>query len=140
MSRSAREVTLLLIEPVWNRNFRLAEAAQFVETLLIEPVWNRNNSHIPTNEPPPPTFNRTSMESKRLFRDPPAPKPDAFNRTSMESKLISTNRHGILGKALLIEPVWNRNKGKDFVIKKRLCPLLIEPVWNRNSFRGFLYP
>ena len=35
---------------------------------------------------------------------------------------------------LLIEPVWNRNKGET---SKQQCKqgLLIEPVWNRNSIK-----
>ena len=37
-------VVLLLIEPVWNRNFLVAMVLLAPFFLLIEPVWNRNAS------------------------------------------------------------------------------------------------
>ena len=56
----------LLIEPVWNRNLeQLACFYPHSPPLLIEPVWNRN---LPStiNQQPSTTFNRTSMELKRV--------------------------------------------------------------------------
>ena len=35
---------LLLIEPVWNRNFVNLTDYDYQRMLLIEPVWNRNKS------------------------------------------------------------------------------------------------
>ena len=59
--------------------------------LLIEPVWNRNLDDIDAPDIPLMPFNRTSMESKPVF------KPlriwsliSSFNRTSMESKHLAT--------------------------------------------------
>ena len=76
--------------------------------LLIEPVWNRNED----NETP-----WNGMES-------------TFNRTSMESKRISCGIP-MLRIRLLIEPVWNRNSPFT-TYQGALITLLIEPVWNRN--------
>ena len=101
---------LLLIEPVWNRNRVRLTGSAATQTLLIEPVWNRNpvetEPHILQLEP----FNRTSMESKRIYRT--CDSCDAlltFNRTSMESKHLLPQRLSPVGFRLLIEPVWNRN-------------------------------
>ena len=35
---------LLLIEPVWNRNYGQLRSIVNADGLLIEPVWNRNNT------------------------------------------------------------------------------------------------
>ena len=55
-----------IIEPVWNRNATDKSYVWQEYALLIEPVWNRN---MPQVAPPavPPTFNRTSLESKRGY-------------------------------------------------------------------------
>ena len=77
----------LLIEPVWNWNSLCQPLAHCGHALLIEPVWNWNHElgvyATNTNS----TFNRTSMELKRVSE---------------------TVRCGAV--ALLIEPVWNWNK------------------------------
>ena len=44
-------LSLLLIEPVWNRNKTVERAKRAIEVLLIEPVWNRNEAEtIGTNK------------------------------------------------------------------------------------------
>ena len=81
----------LLIEPVWNRNIR--SHLTFWRPsfrLLIEPVWNRNRRTPQGVWYCDVTFNRTSMESKRL----------KYHRNSKRY-------------SLLIEPVWNRNTIRD---------------------------
>ena len=71
------------------------------------------------------------MESKQSNDDGTSQGFCAFNRTSMESKRV----YGMALRAclhlLLIEPVWNRNV---FTQQRELQneKLLIEPVWNRN--------
>ena len=61
-------VLSLLIEPVWNRNLFLLSQTYIARSLLIEPVWNRNLSlHRPKHRVSR-AFNRTSMESK-LMKD-----------------------------------------------------------------------
>ena len=76
-----------------------------------------------------------------------------FNRTSMESKRINLAVIRVCANYLLIEPVWNRNsfwywlfweavspfnrtsmesKQTDEAVRSRSSRLLIEPVWNRN--------
>ena len=81
-----------------------------------------------------------------------------FNRTSMESKRVSQQRPD-LSTRLLIEPVWNRNKicvhrhwvacqtfnRTSMESKRRYVTLaitqfylLIEPVWNRNAAAAFV--
>ena len=42
-------ITLLLIEPVWNRNMEIAGIMAKETQLLIEPVWNRNFEFMPRN-------------------------------------------------------------------------------------------
>ena len=54
--------------------------------LLIEPVWNRNILEVTVAGISPSSFNRTSMESKRVC-------------VSVVLSIVD----------LLIEPVWNRN-------------------------------
>ena len=54
----------LLIEPVWNRNETLIHVVPPPNILLIEPVWNRNLGQHTDGTATPPTFNRTSLESK----------------------------------------------------------------------------
>ena len=59
----------LLIEPVWNRNIRIQpRMVRGPSNLLIEPVWNRNSNVLVNKEKcmRMKTFNRTSMESKRV--------------------------------------------------------------------------
>ena len=61
---------LLLIEPVWNRNVNSSTSGPlqvWAYLLLIEPVWNRNRftKHCNRFHMALLTFNRTSMESKR---------------------------------------------------------------------------
>ncbi len=76
----------LLIEPVWNRNLDIDDLHECEARLLIEPVWNRNAYSTSGVDHKALTFNRTSMESKHQIL-PNSPLPDfAFNRTSMESK------------------------------------------------------
>ena len=149
---------MLLIEPVWNRNFPSVAVYVKVALLLIEPVWNRKRSQITTSSAALLTFNRTSMESKlislgamlssrlSLLIEPVWNRnttlatrfryTGAFNRTSMESKhkfnassfsrTLSFNRTSMESKQriesavryeseLLIEPVWNRNRGSPMV-------------------------
>ena len=83
---------MLLIEPVWNRNYLdsagkvtigfafnrtsmeskpiyIDEQISAAFILLIEPVWNRNQASDPSTKRNAPSFNRTSMESK-LIRAP----------------------------------------------------------------------
>ena len=54
-----------------------------------------------------------------------------FNRTSMESKRLRCLFKMVTACTLLIEPVWNRNRYSDFQHRVGI-QLLIEPVWNRN--------
>ena len=124
------DANMLLIEPVWNRNFFFCtiisaaftfnrtsmesklifnDATLAINNLLIEPVWNRN----------------------LYLRIPVVSRLRAFNRTSMESKL-RTNPVLFQDVPLLIEPVWNRNYFIEIRIRL-FCWLLIEPVWNRNT-------
>ena len=65
--RSSHSDAWLLIEPVWNRNAEnLSDGTALYEKLLIEPVWNRNHV-LKVHDPQRfDSFNRTSMESKRL--------------------------------------------------------------------------
>ena len=58
----------LLIEPVWNRNSIVFRLSTRRDSLLIEPVWNRNPTGIHWSVSPV-TFNRTSMESKRTSKN-----------------------------------------------------------------------
>ncbi len=45
ISSQTDEKMLLLIEPVWNRNFSLGLLLRLrLRLLLIEPVWNRSNT------------------------------------------------------------------------------------------------
>ena len=79
-------VSVLLIEPVWNRNLYGPDAREkYHALLLIEPVWNRN-----AGDP-------SSRLDSALLIEP------VWNR----------NRCSCLGVCsrnwLLIEPVWNRN-------------------------------
>ena len=60
--------SLLLIEPVWNRNRGQPVRPFGLSELLIEPVWNRNLT-ITKRFANALTFNRTSMESKREKAD-----------------------------------------------------------------------
>ena len=79
--------------------------------LLIEPVWNRNANTRVEAVNVTPSFNRTSLESKR-------------KRGYTLDQICE----------LLIEPVWNRN----IILRSSLLwevSLLIEPVWNRNFIR-----
>ena len=80
---------------------------------------------------PKSSFNRTSMESKRVILVGLIVRgSETFNRTSMESKRASCGIRYRLYE-LLIEPVWNRNPDVNDAFD--LCDtLLIEPVWNRN--------
>ena len=55
------------------------------------------------------TFNRTSMESKLPYPILESVFESPFNRTSMESKPIMTVFEATKERHLLIEPVWNRN-------------------------------
>ena len=76
--------------------------------LLIEPVWNRNDPNRALTYSAESPFNRTSMESKRLYAMLCRRRNSSFNRTSMESKRFGQEK-GLGEKMLLIEPVWNRN-------------------------------
>ena len=98
----------LLIEPVWNRNVRSRFGEIDNGALLIEPVWNRNNSSFIQKLGKlrlliEPVWNRN------LLHPPPGSAGGlSFNRTSMESKRYPPV-DGSHGHRLLIEPVWNRN-------------------------------
>ena len=76
-----------------------------------------------------PTFNRTSMESKRgyEYHDYEYLRI-TFNRTSMESKLTLPEATGGTGE-LLIEPVWNRNVSHEIAD-------LVGVTFNRTSMES----
>ena len=58
---------LLLIEPVWNRNYLHQAGNLWTDLLLIEPVWNRNILPVWIFRFSLSPFNRTSMESKHFY-------------------------------------------------------------------------
>ena len=104
------EAGWLLIEPVWNRNMDGEMDYQREIALLIEPVWNRNCFPHESIHNSCFSFNRTSMESKLLSFTGKGTSLDTFNRTSMESKRLIYSPKKVYSMALLIEPVWNRNR------------------------------
>ena len=57
-----------------------------VSLLLIEPVWNRNVNAYSIRFRVRRAFNRTSLESKPFLRRPAVQNQKSFNRTSLESK------------------------------------------------------
>ncbi len=80
----------------------------------------------------PNAFNRTSMESKRLYGWSKRIGERTFNRSSMESKLLQLH---------VVFQVWVFTFNRTSMESKRFigsvavllqCLLLIEPVWNRN--------
>ena len=77
----------------------------------------------------PLTFNRTSMELKRLFPKPQSLRITAFNRTSMELKLRLKHLR------CQLRCTFNRTsmelKHTNETVATSICSaLLIEPVWN----------
>ena len=99
--------------------------------LLIEPVWNRNVVACHPEKISRRAFNRTSMESKLAK---PSPNKDHSHRLLIEPVW---NRNAVVGTTktaihhLLIELVWNRNRFAVLFLTRKGV-LLIEPVWNRN--------
>ena len=132
----------------------------FTQKLLIEPVWNWNFRIAMLYLPSRLSFNRTSMELKHTYWVRHCKRWWTFNRTSMELKRQCHCVH-CLQFFLLIEPVWNWNTvwkssslpntitfnrtsmelkpGIDGHTGELYSCLLIEPVWNWNTRRSIWY-
>ena len=121
---------VLLIEPVWNRNFIGFDVVFCVSTAFNRTSLESKLEHHLQIVACRWAFNRTSLESKRGCRGCQGIAAAAFNRTSLESKPDYGLRF-YSGVALLIEPVWNRNSTNRNCSADKTT-LLIEPVWNRN--------
>ena len=108
--RDKVRVGMLLIEPVWNQNFRCHDGYREVEkTFNRTSLESKQHLHRLQACLGEVTFNRTSLESKRLNSTSGIPAPMAFNRTSLESKPVKHTVSRRYFATLLIEPVWNRN-------------------------------
>ena len=149
-----RDVSLLLIAPVWNWNDANSCQINVPIPLLIAPVWNWNalkaaivlwNSRtfnrtslelkpsLSSRRFQMPTFNRTSLELKRKSSWARRCVSLAFNRTSLELKLIrldNTNRRRVI--------TFNRTSLELKLYRAvsnfaGTLELLIAPVWNWNQ-------
>ena len=122
----------LLIEPVWNRNPSATNRYRLEGELLIEPVWNRNKRGVVYLRSMNRTFNRTSLESKRVREFRRRRSRLAFNRTSLESKpRVNCHVSGFVFCAFNRTSLESKHNIFNLAWVRRPC-LLIEPVWNRN--------
>ena len=55
-------MAVLLIEPIWNRNYILCVRRTKSTVLLIEPIWNRNDDDLFGLSTDDIAFNRTNLE------------------------------------------------------------------------------
>ena len=102
----------LLIAPVWNWNSsKTTHRNTDALLLLIAPVWNWNVNDAIGTVRLLQSFNRTSLELKRISeRNDAMTGSSTFNRTSLELKLFIEESLGFLRAELLIAPVWNWNQ------------------------------